>query len=74
MSDTDTCCYCKQTIDRAALRPYGTDGKLTCLPCAMLPDNRETTDTMFTLQFEAVRAMSNTIIIGGINGPEPGGI
>lgn len=67
----EPCCYCNEPVDRDALRPYGPGGGLTCLPCAMLPDNIVQTDRAFNAQYDLATSISSTIVIGGNNGPEP---
>lgn len=67
----ETCCYCNESVDRDALRPYGPGGKLTCLPCALLPENATRTRNAFNAVYDSAVAISTTLVIGGNNGPEP---
>jgi hypothetical protein len=60
----DACAYCAKTHEKDGgpidLRPYGKDGAWICYDCGMKPQNRGTTDKMFSGVLN-----SNTMVVTG---------
>ena len=60
------CCHCSATTEE--MRPYGPGGAWVCFPCAMKPENRPTTDAMFSAQLDGCGPV---VVIGEESGPRP---
>ena len=64
------CHYCKQTIDRRDLRPYGPRGAMVCHPCATSTPEREAEATRnFAAQLNACGPVA--VLDGTEAGPYP---
>jgi len=60
------CYLCGETND---LRQYGPRGEMVCFQCAMKPENKAKTESMFVLQLNAAGPVA---VIDGTNvGPYP---
>lgn len=64
-----TCCYCEGEFEDDDCRPYGPKAAMTCFPCAMLSENRPTTDEMLTRKIDGLLDEGGPIYIGGVDGP-----
>ena len=51
------------------LRPYGPNWKYVCFDCAMKPENKATTERMFSMQLDAAGPIA--VIDGSNVGPYP---
>lgn len=73
MSGDQICCYCKESFQRSALRPYGPGGARICFECGTSPEHLEMTKAAFAVNLEAAKAISplGSVVIGGDSGPEP---
>lgn len=59
------CQYCDK---EAELRPYGKRGESICFECAMLPENKQTTEQQFENQ---LRSAGMIAVVGTQAGPFP---
>lgn len=77
MPTEPTCGTCGRSEDferdsKSELRPYGPGGEPICYHCAFADEAaEERAKANFSVQFDAAQAMSNMVVIGGGNGPDP---